>query len=165
MNRQLDFWHFIPFFITHFLLIVLSVDHWLYSLKEIIVGTLCICSLESEFIEEIVENIWKILNEEESATAPSRRQHSVPIIPPQNDASSRHNDISEWTPPFFSFIKNFCSRNCLNSEVPFFQPEPVFLTLNNIKRKSYSAWSRFIPPFVPCFYSSSPPGACLLLSS
>ncbi|KAF3975970.1 hypothetical protein CMV_000799 [Castanea mollissima] len=28
--------------------------------------------LESEFIEEIVENIWKILKEEESATAPSR---------------------------------------------------------------------------------------------
>ena len=71
-------------------------------------GTLCICSLESEFIDEIVENIWKILNEE-SATAPLRRQidvsgqHSVPIIPPPNDASSRHNDISEWTPPFFFF--------------------------------------------------------------
>nr|POE60016.1 hypothetical protein CFP56_03609 [Quercus suber] len=57
--------------------------------------------LESEFIEEIVENIWKILNEE-SATAPSYRQidvsgqQSVPIIPPQNHASSRHNyDISQ----------------------------------------------------------------------
>ena len=77
-------------------------------------GTLCICSLESEFIEEIVENIWKILNEEESATAPSRpridvsAQHSEPIISPQNDASSRHNDISEWTPFFFFLIKNFC---------------------------------------------------------
>ena len=67
-------------------------------------GLACICSLESEFIEKIVENIWKILKEEESATAPSRRQHSVPIIPPQNDASSRHNDISEWTP--FFFFKN-----------------------------------------------------------
>ena len=67
-------------------------------------GLACICSLESEFIEKIVENIWKILKEEESATAPSRRQHSVPIIPPQNDASSRHNDFSEWT-PFFFFLK------------------------------------------------------------
>ena len=70
-------------------------------------GFACICSLESEFIEEIVENIWTILNEEESATAPSRRQidvsarHSEPIISPQNDASSRHNHISEWTPFFF----------------------------------------------------------------
>nr|POE97081.1 hypothetical protein CFP56_23066 [Quercus suber] len=66
-------------------------------------------SLESEFIEEIVENIWTILNEE-SATAPSRRQidvsaqHSEPIISPQNDASSRQNHISEWT-PFFFFSK------------------------------------------------------------
>ena len=34
-----------------------------------------ICSLESEFIKEIVEIIWKILKEEESATALSRRQH------------------------------------------------------------------------------------------
>ncbi|KAF3963425.1 hypothetical protein CMV_012185 [Castanea mollissima] len=33
-------------------------------------------SLESEFIEAIVESIRKILKEEESATAPSRRQHS-----------------------------------------------------------------------------------------
>ncbi|XP_030960651.1 toll/interleukin-1 receptor-like protein isoform X1 [Quercus lobata] len=66
-------------------------------------------SLESEFIEEIVENIWTMLNEEESASAPSRRQidvsgqHSEPIISPQNDASSRHNVISEWTPFFFFF--------------------------------------------------------------
>ncbi|KAL4639176.1 hypothetical protein ACB092_03G198600 [Castanea dentata] len=65
-------------------------------------------SLESEFIEAIVESIRKILKEEESATAPSRRRHYVPIIPPQNHASSRHNHISEfyqksseWTPPFF----------------------------------------------------------------
>ncbi|KAK4598200.1 hypothetical protein RGQ29_015609 [Quercus rubra] len=58
-------------------------------------------SLESEFIEKILEEIQKILKEEESATGPSRRQHSVPIIPPQNHASSRHNDISEWTPFFF----------------------------------------------------------------
>ena len=45
------------------------------------------------------------LNDEESATAPSHHQHSVPIIPPQNHASSRHNQISEWTLPFF-FSKN-----------------------------------------------------------
>ncbi|KAL4639170.1 hypothetical protein ACB092_03G198300 [Castanea dentata] len=74
-------------------------------------------SLESEFIEEIVENIWKILKEEESATAPSRRQtdvsgqHAVPIIPPQNDASSRHNHISEWT-SFFFFEKKKKKGNC-----------------------------------------------------
>ena len=107
MNSQLDIWHFIPFFIAHFLLIVWSVDHWLYSLKKHYCGFACICSLESEFIEEIVENIWKIVKEEESATAPSHRQHSIPIIPPQNQASSRHNDISEWTPPplFFEKIK------------------------------------------------------------
>ena len=55
------------------------------------------------FTEKIVENIWKILNKE-SANAPSRRQidvsaqQSEPIISPQNDASSGHNDISDWTP-------------------------------------------------------------------
>ena len=110
MNRQLDIWHFIPFFIAHFLFIVWSIDHWLYSLKKKNLGFTCICSLESEFIEKIVEEIWTILNEEESATAPSRRQHSVPIIPPQNHVSSRHNQISEWTPPFFFFKKKLKPR-------------------------------------------------------
>ena len=68
-------------------------------------------------MEEIVENIWKILNEEESASAPSRpqidvsAQHSEPIISPQNDASSRHNDISEWTPLFFLKKKNLSVRS------------------------------------------------------
>ena len=111
MNRQLDIWHFIPFFIAHFPLYCMMIDeldHWLYSLKKIIVVSLCNCSLESEFIEKIVEDIRKILKEEESATAPSRRQHSVPIISPQTDASSRHNDISEWAPFFFFFKNKIC---------------------------------------------------------
>ena len=60
-----------------------------------------------------MENIWKILNKESTA-APSRRQidvsaqHSEPIISPQNDASSGHNDISDWT-PFFFFLNNLVS--------------------------------------------------------
>ncbi|XP_050260587.1 disease resistance protein RPV1-like [Quercus robur] len=69
---------------------------------------------ESEFIEEIVENILKKLNEE-SSTAPSLRQNDAPI--PHNDASSGQNTtinaIADWT-PFFFFL-NFFSwvRGCL----------------------------------------------------
>ena len=128
-----------------------------------------------------MENIWKTLKEE-SATAPSRRQidvsgqHAVPIIPLQNDASSRHNHISEWTPPpphFFFFQKFLKSWMALGVSLNIFKCcqrmidfQLVFLTLNNIKRiflyqdlstplasKSYSTWSRVIHPFRSLLFS------------
>ena len=131
MNRQLDFWHFIPFFIYSSF-----PPYWMISwsltlfFRKNNCGYAWNCSLESEFIEEIVENIWKIVKEEESATAPSRRQHSVPIIPPQNHASSRHDDISEWT-PFFFFWKN-------NQICPFVPQNPVTVVRKSFKYLSTS---------------------------
>ena len=69
------------------------------------------CSPEPEFIEEIVEVIWKRLKGE-SSTVQSRRQIDNPgagagedssIIISQNDASSFQNAIAEWS-PFFFFV-------------------------------------------------------------
>ena len=65
------------------------------------------CSPEPEFIEEIVEVIWKRLKGE-SSTVQSRRQIDNPgagedssIIISQNDASSVQNAIAEWSLSFF----------------------------------------------------------------
>ena len=67
------------------------------------------CSPEPEFIEEIVEVIWKRLKGE-SSTVQSRRQIDNPgagagedssIIISQNDASSVQNAIAEWSRLFF----------------------------------------------------------------
>ena len=67
------------------------------------------CSPEPEFIEEIVEVIWKRLKGE-SSTFQSRRQIDNPgagagedssIIISQNDASSVQNAIAEWSRFFF----------------------------------------------------------------
>ena len=65
------------------------------------------CSPEPEFIEEIVEVIWKRLKEE-SSTVQSRRQIDNPgagedssIIISQNDALSVQNAIAEWSRIFF----------------------------------------------------------------
>ncbi|KAL4597127.1 hypothetical protein ACB092_12G213400 [Castanea dentata] len=62
---------------------------------------------EPEFIEEIVEVIWKRLKGE-SSTVQSRRQIDNPgagedfsITISQNDASSVQNAIAEWSRPFF----------------------------------------------------------------
>ncbi|KAF3953492.1 hypothetical protein CMV_021071 [Castanea mollissima] len=62
---------------------------------------------EPEFIEEIVEVIWKRLKGE-SSTVQSRRQidnpgagEDSPIIISQNDASSVQNAIAEWSRLFF----------------------------------------------------------------
>ena len=71
------------------------------------------CRPESEFIEDIVENILKKLNEE-SSTAPSLRQNDAPgqhssATIPHNDASSGQNTtinaIADWTR--FFFFQNF----------------------------------------------------------
>ena len=75
-------------------------------------GCTCNCSPEPEFIEEIVEIIWKILYEESpTSTIPPCRQNDVPgqcssLIIPQKDALSGQNAIAERTRPFF-FKKNF----------------------------------------------------------
>ena len=68
------------------------------------------CSPEPEFIEEIVEVIWKRLKGESSTVQP-RRQIDNPgagedssIIISQNDASSVQNAIAEWSPLFFLCI-------------------------------------------------------------
>ena len=67
------------------------------------------CSPEPEFIEEIVEVIWKRLIWE-SSTVQSRRQIDNPgagagadssTIILQNDASSVQNAIAEWSHLFF----------------------------------------------------------------
>ena len=67
------------------------------------------CSPEPEFIEEIVEVIWKRLKGE-SSTVQSRRQIDNPgagagedssIIFSQNDASYVQNAIAEWSRLFF----------------------------------------------------------------
>ena len=65
------------------------------------------CSPEPEFIEEIVEVIWKRLKGE-SSTFQSRRQIDNPgagedssIIISQNDALSVQNAIAEWSWFFF----------------------------------------------------------------
>ena len=71
------------------------------------------CSPEPEFIEEIVEVIWKRLKGE-SSTVQSRRQIDNPgagagagagedssIIISQNDASSVQNATAEWSRFFF----------------------------------------------------------------
>ena len=65
------------------------------------------CSPEPEFIEEIVEVIWKRLKGE-SSTVQSRRQIDNPgagedssIIISQNDALSVQNAIAEWSRKFF----------------------------------------------------------------
>ena len=74
------------------------------------------CSPEPEFIEEIVEVIWKRLKGE-SSTVQSRRQIDNPgagagedstIIFSQNDASSVQNAIAEWSRLFF-----FCASYSL----------------------------------------------------
>ena len=68
------------------------------------------CSPEPEFIEEIVEVIWKRLKGE-SSTVQSRRQIDNPgagedssIIISQNDASSVQNVIAEWSRFLFFFL-------------------------------------------------------------
>ena len=68
------------------------------------------CSPEPEFIEEIVEVIWKRLKGE-SSTVQSRRQIDNPgagedssIIISQNDASSVQNVIAEWSRFLFFFF-------------------------------------------------------------
>ena len=65
------------------------------------------CSPEPEFIEEIVEVIWKRLKGE-SSSVQSRRQIDNPgagedssIIISQNDASSFQNASAEWSRFFF----------------------------------------------------------------
>ncbi|XP_023923113.2 disease resistance protein RPV1 [Quercus suber] len=65
---------------------------------------------EPEFIEEIVEVIWKRLKGE-SSTVQSRRQIDNPgagedssIIISQNDASSVQNVIAEWSRSLFFFF-------------------------------------------------------------
>ena len=65
------------------------------------------CSPEPEFIEEIVEVIWKRLKGE-SSTVQSHRQIDNPsagedssIIISQNDASSVQYAIAEWSHIFF----------------------------------------------------------------
>ena len=69
------------------------------------------CSPEPEFIEEIVEVVWKRLKGESSTVQP-RRQIDNPgagagtgedssIIISQNDASSVQNAMAEWSPLFF----------------------------------------------------------------
>ena len=70
------------------------------------------CSPEPEFIEEIVEVIWKRLKGE-SSTVQSRRQIDNPgacagedssIIISQNDASSVQNVIADWSRFLFFFF-------------------------------------------------------------
>ena len=81
------------------------------------------CSPEPEFIEEIVEVIWKILKGE-SSTVQSRRQIDNPgagedsstVISQQNDASSVQNTIAEWSRVFFfvcqlALYRSFDKRN------------------------------------------------------
>ena len=68
------------------------------------------CSPEPEFIEEIVEVIWKRLKGK-SSPVQSRRQVDNPgagedssIIISQNDASSVQNVIAEWSRFLFLFF-------------------------------------------------------------
>ena len=96
--------------ITQFLFIQHQLDdHKIQFYKIIIKNFVGInnCSPEPEFIEEIVEVIWKRLKGE-SSTVQSRRQIDNPgagagagedstIIFSQNDASSVQNAIAEWS--------------------------------------------------------------------
>ena len=73
-------------------------------------GCSCNCRPEPEFIEEIVETIWKILLvKSPTSTIPPSRQNDVPgqyssLIIPQKSALSGQNAIAEWTHLFF-FLK------------------------------------------------------------
>ena len=79
--------------------------------KIIIIKNNCGCSPEPEFIEEIVEIIWKILHEESpTSTIPPCRQNDVPgqcssLIIPQQGALSGQNAIAERAHLFFFFPK------------------------------------------------------------
>ena len=102
--------------ITQFLFIQHQLDdHKIQFYKIIIKNFVGInnCSPEPEFIEEIVEVIWKRLKGE-SSTVQSRRQvdnhgagagagagEDSTIIFSQNDASSVQNAIAEWSRLYF----------------------------------------------------------------
>ena len=112
-------------FRSSFIFILWSLTSILFIKKIIIIknncGCTCNCSPEPEFIEEIVEIIWKILYEESpTSTIPPCRQNDVPgqcssLIIPQKDALSGQNAIAERTRPFF-FFKNFFTGSTTGSQ-------------------------------------------------
>ena len=110
----------------------------LLSLKNNFVGSIN-CSPEPEFIEEIVEVIWKRLKGE-SSTVQSHRQIDNPsagedssIIISQNDASSVQNAIAEWSRIFFLgvnalFVPTFWGHFCFGpyiSILPLLVPNSI----------------------------------------
>ena len=76
-------------------------------------GCSCNCSPEPEFIEEIVETIWRILYvESPTSIIPPCRRNDVhgrysSLLIPQKSALWGQNAIAEWTYLFFFLKKKF----------------------------------------------------------
>ena len=101
------------------------------------------CSPEPEFIEKIVEVIWKRLKGE-SSTVQSRRQIDNPgagedssIIISQNDALSVQNAIAEWSRFFFFCVSVNLIKGTWAKFFYFFLIDSIGeVTLNLTKRLS-----------------------------